>query len=264
MAYPVVENTFTGVETLNALHHEITLPSGITAGDLIAIFVSVIGESEIDNGYGTGCGINIVDYVSSNNWNVIRGGIAGVTNNNINLLYAIAYDSPYNYVTVRSQTWWRNSSYSTYWNVLAPCMISYVGFIISGHGITSGYNSTFKHSSTSGNISNWITNACPTIDDLVTDDYLWLLGVCATDNDIATASPTGFSTIITAQGSNVATATSTSACYRQYNTVSQYPQTSFSAPPSIYDSLLIRIPSGSGTNTYSGFGIFVHRNSINL
>jgi len=90
MAFPVIEDTFTGVETADALHHEITLPAGINAGDLIVIFCSVIGSPETDLGYGTGCGINVVDYISSTNWNINNGYDTETTDNCICLLYAIA------------------------------------------------------------------------------------------------------------------------------------------------------------------------------
>jgi hypothetical protein len=260
MAFPVVKNTVTGVETVDAIYHTITTSSfGQTTGDLIVLFVSVIGTPDYYNDGPSGCGIAPVPALSSIGWGISKA--EHLISNHILIMCKVSDGNANDQLVIQTRFYWTNSNNIDFWGSFFACKISYVAFIITGYSPDN--ISEFQYRKTTGSIGNWITNACPT-NVSVADDYIWLLAASANYDNIATVAPTSFSSLIIAQGTATSTSTSVSACYRTYN-INQHPQTNFTAPLANYETLFVRISPGSGTpDGYQGFGIYVPQGSIGL
>jgi hypothetical protein len=250
MAFPIIQSTSSGkIETSNNYTFPITLPSGITTGDLLVCFVS--------NAYpATGCKTQEVyptwgrmTIVSDrSHWGTLSVFVKYATSGSETLtVYSCSLDSRLRIVSGYKYT-----------------KIAYVCYRISGGYISNGYD--YSPLSTHG--SNWDLNPCPlltnTFDTL--KDYLWIATVSSPINGIATGTPSGFTDLITVQGSSLIYYTaSISTCRKQDNTTYRTDPGPFTAPNCSWSGLLLRIwPDPNFPNyippvTSEGVGTYIYQ-----
>lgn len=192
MAFPVVEARATGRTTAaNVTSHPITLPSGITAGDLLLVVFSCDGNPTITVDTGA----------SGTGWNALTQG-ANTTVVSSNVFWKIAEGSDALTLTTS-----------------AGEQSSHASLRISG-----GYSVT----GTSANGSSTNSNPPNHAGHDGTQDYLWIATRAGDSTVVATVAPTNFTNLQTLAAAGTAGA-SVNTAERSVNSASQDPGTFTSA-----------------------------------
>lgn len=259
MAYPQVQSYSSGVfVTANSATHTLTMPTGIQAGDLLIAFISM----SIGTDGHLWATINAGS--SSNNWwgplgNDYVGDTGWRWDVHTGLYMAYAYGSGNDSLTVNT-AWSAYSRYKGYFTAYARP--SFVVYRISGAAyVPEHVLNIARFNMRAGDNASWYVEG-PSPDDSVVTDYLWLATIAAPSNKIATAAPTNFTNLITAQGSDlVYLSSSLSTCRREYNAASSLTTGAFTSPSSQWIGYLVRVsPSNPGPPPTGGGGIGMYIN----
>jgi hypothetical protein len=185
MAFPQIVTYNSGTSSSSSLH-EIIMPSSVVAGNLLIAFFTCHGTVD-----------PLIDRDSGLGWNVLYS--YQYTNH-----FAGVY---YKYVLIPDYD-------DLFISLSGPSPASFISYQISGmsDGVP-GCTSVAVNGSTNADPQS-ITPG------LGTQDYLWLVCAAIDGDIIASAAPSSFSGLITAQSTSVGS--SSSSAYREYNTGSSY------------------------------------------
>jgi hypothetical protein len=244
MAAPSVASTVYGqLATANTYEHTIPLPSGLIAGDVIICFITCDKPSTAIT----------LDTTSSSNFStggvneIYRSYMYNIVNYDFNITYAfvkaVALGGGLDSLKVKTYlimyNWGDARDVSEY---IRNSKLSYVCYRITNARIYY-YIPSNKVWHFSGNDLNWNIGRYPSHALDTTDDSLWILGVGSRDNKVATAAPSGWSSLVKTTGSLLSPGTSsTSTCYIQTTAgQNQIDPGAFTAPSSQYAGTLIRL-----------------------
>jgi len=281
MAYPTVNSYSTGVITdVNQYSHTITLPATISAGDLIIVALTTdknlvlcdVDDTSSSSNFMRLLGSTAID-TQSTWWNIFDDETT-VYPLTLSIIMAKAKGGGLDFLTVSTYyTFPSKMRHEDYYSIYAKP--SYICYSISGvkwdSGIVWGdygypvhrYRTSFDET------TNW--NLKPLFltgtDDNDVDDYLWLAFYGAGMNKVATAAPSGWSDLHTAQGSVlVLGSSSVSSCQTTTNSVSNLDPGACTAPSAQWIGVLMKIypATGSGstsitTDTSVGVGTYIYK-----
>ena len=244
MAAPTVSSTVYGqLATPNVYEHTIPLPSDLVAGDVIVCFITCDKPSTAIT----------LDPTSSSNFStqgvdeIYRTYMYNIVNYDFNITYAfvkaVALGGGLDSLKVKTYlimyNWGDAQDVSEY---TRNSKLSYVCYRITNARVFY-YVPSNKVWHFSGNDTNWNIGQYPPHAVDSTEDSLWILGVGSRDNKVATASPSGWSSLVKTTGSLLSPGTSsTSTCYIQTTAgQNQVDPGAFTAPSSQYAGTLIRL-----------------------
>jgi len=219
----------------------ITLPSGLSSGDIIVGFLCantphaafIINEANSSNNFNQD---NIWGFYPGDNFSISFGYVFARSLSSGNAL--------------QINTAWYGYDGKPITGTFQNCKITYIFYRISGSLVNPLTGNPVKSTAITMTLgtSNWNLGPIPVYDDLDARDYLWLLGVGAESNAIATVAPSTYGSLVTEQGLLVyANAVSVSSCYKTtLSTISQDDPGTFTAPECDWIGYGFRIyPSGT-------------------
>jgi hypothetical protein len=197
MAYPTVVSTSSGTITDNtASSHTIPLPSGMQKNDFLIIYIScpynaIVSVSPLSS-------FNIYEYK-------YRVGNCYSTDHSVRLVYSFCWANGGGVDSLVLDTLYCDPSFdyiTNHW--VYHSRISYMCYAVRGVYETIGWIYEFSNlrwTNTTGATNTWDLGICPAADDSLVDDYIWIATIAAPLNGVATIVPSGFTDLLTVQGS---------------------------------------------------------------
>jgi len=236
MAAPVIETYSSGsVETTNNYTFNITLPTGLSSGDIIFGFICagtshaafIINEANSSSNFNQD---KIWSFYPGDNFDISCGYV-----------YTSALSSGN---TLQIQTAYYGYDGKPITGSMQYSKVSYVFYRISGAFISDCYIVY-----TLGHFANWNPAPVPLSDDSDVKDYLWLIGAGSSSNLVATVAPSTYGSLITKSGtSSIPYTASISSCSKTtLSTISRDDPGVFTAPVSDWISYSVRLHPSNET-----------------
>lgn len=213
MAFPVIQTTSKGGASADVSSHSINLPSGINAGDLLLVFFTCDGD---------GVAISVDTSSSGTKWTRLDENFTPYSNLAITPACFSKIAESFNTLVLTT-----NSSESS----------TYIAYRISGTGLSN----PVVHYNEGG-----VANADPPSVTPVfgNKEYLWIVYAGFEGTVIPSSAPSGFSGLITEQGSSAEQPSSASA-YDENQTGSAYDPGTFTSSSAYWVTFTVCIaPAG--------------------